>query len=132
MEYLLPLSLIFIAISGASEAVMDKIQFHFEKSIFSKSKYNSLFWNPSISWKNKYESIETLKPKFWGSTTYFVFLTDAWHLFKFFKNTFIFVAISLAFLISCNSINYAILYFIIGRSIYGASFSLMFYKILKL
>ena len=128
------LSIFFIVVSGASEAVMDKLQFHFHKSIFSGSKYKQEFWDPSKSWVNKYKSVDTLEPKFLGSTTYFVFLTDAWHLFKFFKNTSIFIALSLAFLISPNfnyDIVFALIYFILGRALYGMSFSLTFYIILN-
>ena len=44
--------LLFI-LSGMFEAVMDKLQFHYEQSIFKNFK-NQLFWNPDVSWKNKY------------------------------------------------------------------------------
>ena len=77
--YLIIFSLLFIA--GVSKAVMDKINFHFEKSIFVK--LNGLFWNPVYSWTNKYKGgVYTWGPRFWGSTTFFVSFTDAWHLFQ--------------------------------------------------
>lgn len=38
---------------------MDKLQFHYDRSIFSEFK-NQQFWNPEISWKNKWEPY---KPK---------------------------------------------------------------------
>ena len=94
------LSTIFVLVSSASEAVMDKLQFHWYKSIFSINprKYYEDFWNPYFSWKNKYSNVSTKEPKFFGSKTIFVFLTDAWHLFKFFKNLSIFLVILFAFL----------------------------------
>ena len=44
-----------ISLSAISESIMDKIQFHYDKSIFSTEKYNQLFWNPIESWKNKWK-----------------------------------------------------------------------------
>lgn len=41
------------------------------------------WWNPNISWKNKYKNNDpTQGPKFFGSTTFLVWLTDAWHFSK--------------------------------------------------
>lgn len=51
--------LIFIIISAIAKSIMDKLQFHYERSIFIKFK-NQQFWNPEISWKNKWVSY---KPK---------------------------------------------------------------------
>jgi hypothetical protein len=133
--------LLFIMISGASEAVMDKVQFHYEKSIFwNEEKYKQNFWDPERSWVNKYKPGSTSEPKFWGSTTYFVFTTDAWHLFKFFKNTFLFISMGTSMYASSffskefdlSNILLILLFVIIGRAFYGLSFNLMFDKILKL
>lgn len=52
---------------------------------------DNLFWDPKISYRNKWaygfegEQIE----RFWGSSRWFVFLTDAWHLLGFFHNALI-------------------------------------------
>ena len=76
-----------IVVAGAANAVMDIIQHKFKASIFSeKEDYEELFWNPKFSWKNKYRydnNTKKLKEKFLGSTTVFVWTTDAWHLFQF-------------------------------------------------
>ena len=44
------------------------------------------YWNKNLSWANKYDyeslMFSEYKPKFFGSTTFLVFLTDAWHLFN--------------------------------------------------
>jgi len=118
------ISLILVAFSSISEAVMDKINFHFDKSIFSDKK-NKLFWNPNESWKNKWK--EDLKTeKFLGSSTIFVFTTDAWHLFKFFKNTSLFIGLPLLYLSGFN----IILSIVISRIVYGLIFTLFFDKIL--
>ena len=51
MIYLL-IPILFYCLSGVLDAVMDTLKTHYSISIFSK--YNPLFWNPDISWKNKY------------------------------------------------------------------------------
>lgn len=118
--------LILVSLSAISESIMDKIQFHYDKSIFSNEKYNQLFWNPTESWKNKWK--EDLKTeKFLGSSTIFVFTTDAWHLFKFFKNTFLFIGLPLLCLGGIN----IILSVIIARVLYGLTFTLYFDRLLK-
>jgi len=122
---LISLSVILIIISGVSEAIMDKLNFHFDKSIFSNIKYKQIFWNPIESWKNKWK--EDLKTeKFIGSSTLFVFTTDAWHLFKFFRNTSLFIGLGLIAFTTYNPI----IMVIIARIIYGLSFTLFFDYIL--
>lgn len=73
------ISLIFIVVAAISVAIMDVIQFHFYGSIF---KNFPKFCNPETSWKNKYKE-GTTTPKFFGSTTFLVWITDLWHLAKF-------------------------------------------------
>lgn len=119
------LGFLLITFAAVSESIMDKIQFHYDKSIFKNSKYNQLFWNPIESWKNKWK--EDLKTeKFIGSSTIFVFTTDAWHLFKFFRNTSLFIGLPL---IAIGDMN-VILSVIIGRVLYGLTFTLCFDKLL--
>lgn len=126
------LAIIFVIISGISEAVMDKIQFHWHKTIFSinPNRYKPLFWNPELSWANKYKDTQTLEPKFKGSTTIFVFTTDAWHLFKFFKNTSIFLAIFFTSLI-CKDFLFLVVFASLLRVVYGGAFVLFYNKLLE-
>lgn len=133
------ISIIFVLVSSASEAVMDKLQFHWYKSIFSINprKYYEDFWNPYFSWKNKYSNVETKEPKFFGSTSIFVFLTDGWHLFKFFKNLSIFLSIGFSTLMgiyynfTINPILFTIIYVCGLRILYGLNFTLFFNVILQ-
>ena len=123
------IGLILTIFSGLSEAVMDTLQFHFYKSPFVK--YNPQFWNPQLSWINKYKKGDpSLGPKFPGSTTIFVALTDGWHSFKLLRNLFLFVGLCLV-AIPCLNINYVIIYFITARILYGISFQLLFKKLGK-
>jgi hypothetical protein len=126
------LAVLFISISAISEAVMDKLQFHWSKTIFAinPDKYKPLFWNPKLSWENKYKDAETLEPKFLGSTTLFVFTTDAWHLFKFFKNTSIFLALFFILLIF-KSFLFSAIFTISVRILYGGAFVLFYNKLLE-
>lgn len=123
------LGFILIILASISEAIMDKLQFHYHKSIFKFNpvKYNQLFWDASISWKNKYKENSMTEPKFYGSTTMFVFLTDAWHLFKFLRNIFLFIGLPL---IAIGPLN-IFLAIILARIIYGLFFNLFFDKILE-
>ena len=72
---------ILLFISALAKAIQDKLQFHFEKSVFMSVK-NPQYWNPVISWKNKYKNYDkTRGERFLGSSTIFVSLLDGWHLF---------------------------------------------------
>tara|TARA_R100000988_G_scaffold85680_1_gene48553 strand:- start:479 stop:859 length:381 start_codon:yes stop_codon:yes gene_type:complete len=123
------IGLILTMFAGLSEAVMDTLQFHFYKSPFAK--YNHQYWNPQLSWRNKYKKGDpSLGPKFPGSTTIFVSLTDGWHSFKLLRNLFLFVGLCLV-AIPCLNINYIIIYFITARILYGISFQLLFKKLGK-
>lgn len=72
---------ILISIAAACNAVMDKVSFHYSHSIFAN--LNELFWNPNLSWKNKYKNGDQEQgERFPFSATALVMFTDAWHLFK--------------------------------------------------
>lgn len=77
-----------IATGGMLNGTMDKLQFHYNKSVFPKGQEKLLwlgeeYWNPAISWKNKYKDWPSdPRPAFPGATTWLVSLTDAWHLLK--------------------------------------------------
>jgi hypothetical protein len=120
------LGLVFVAASSVAEAIMDKIQFHYDKSIFSNDKYKQTFWDPTKSWVNKWKDSSAKDERFLGSSSIFVFTTDAWHLFKFFRNTFLFIGLPL---LSFGSIN-VILAAILARIIYGLVFTICFNKLL--
>ena len=120
------LGLLFVAAASVSEAIMDKIQFHYDISRFSQYKYKQTFWNPNLSWVNKWKDSSAKEEKFLGSSSIFVFTTDAWHLFKFFRNTFLFIGLPL---LSFGSMN-IILAAILARIIYGLVFTICFDKLL--
>jgi len=122
------IGIIFFTLAGIFEAIMDTLQFHYSYSVFHSLR-NRLFWDPSLSWRNKYKNGDPFDgPKFPGSTTIFVGLTDAWHLFKTLRTLSLFIGI-IFIAIPCNSIWLVILWVIVARIIFGLTFTL-FYKIL--
>lgn len=94
-HFLALLFLLFLA--GAANGFMDALQFHGAWQNFEAVE----FWNPDKSWKNKWaKDSEGLvlvgTEKFWGSSRWFVAITDAWHLLKFFQLFFLKMAVLLA------------------------------------
>jgi len=88
--------MILLVISGVAKSVKDTLKDHYYSSIFSKLK-NWQYWDASKSWINKYKfpySIE-MEPKFFGSTTFLAWTTDAWHLFDTIQSTAWQIALSI-------------------------------------
>jgi len=67
---------LFLFIAGLLNGLMDTLVHHFGTSILKS--LNPLFWDASISWKNKYIDRDPSK----GRTLLPVMLTDAWHFVK--------------------------------------------------
>jgi len=113
------ISIILLIISGLSKAIQD-----ISDSSYSSSKLsylNASFWNKSISWKNKWKNNdESQGEKFLGSSSIFVFITDAWHLFDVIRDITLIISLLLTPFIW---------FFIIAYIIRQLSFS-FFYKIL--
>ena len=84
----------FLLCAGLCNGVMDSLQFHYPQTVFSDAKrFEPQFWNPAESWKNKYRNGDPRQgEKFFGSSTALVFVTDAWHLFKFLMLKFFILA----------------------------------------
>jgi hypothetical protein len=85
--------LLFLFIAAINKAIMDKLVFHYEKSIFSKFK-NENWWDKTKSYKNKWKNgNQEDGERFWGSSRWFVSFTDAWHLHQKVFLTFIFLSV---------------------------------------
>lgn len=83
-KHIAPAASVFVA--GCFEGVMDGLQFHYDGS--------HPFWQPDISWKNKYINKDPNQGKTFRGK-YLVFTTDGWHLMKFGRNLSIFTALTL-------------------------------------
>lgn len=68
---ILSLSLFCFALAGAMNAVMDTLDHHFTTSIFLG--LNDQWWNPAISWHNKYD---------YSFPFNITQISDGWHFFK--------------------------------------------------
>lgn len=88
---------ILLLLAGIANGITDSLQFHYPTSF--AAEWNPDYWNPNKSWESKYqkdaegELVRPLTPRYFGSTTFLVFTTDAWHLFKFIHHAFLRVAI---------------------------------------
>jgi hypothetical protein len=84
------LSYLFLLLAGFSNGLMDLIAYRYYLSIFNKSK----FFNPNVSWRNKWKNGNPeYGERFLFSSTIFVFLTDGWHLVKWFMIKFILLSV---------------------------------------
>lgn len=90
-------SYVFISLAGIAKAIMDKVNFHFEKSVFNKR--NIYYWNPEYSWINKYNKITDNSQEVFTRKKWFkiipvpVLFTDFWHLVQTFHISLIMLAI---------------------------------------
>lgn len=74
------LAAMFLILAAACNACMDTLQFHYYTSVFNRSGQKDWmqWWNPEVSWKNKYIDGD---PRH-GKKKTIIFFTDAWHMFK--------------------------------------------------
>jgi len=126
------LSILFFVLAFIFIAVSDTIKFHWSTSIFYKIKNKKLnnWLNPdNYIYMYKNGDIYTRKEAFWGSSRWFAFLVDGWHMFKMLTiNSFI---LSLTMYSGYKSYFCIILDTFIIYVIYGLVFELFFSKILK-
>jgi hypothetical protein len=112
-----------LLVSAVSKAVMDSISHGFSQSIFSN--LNPLFWDPKVSWKNKWK-YENRYVKLIMST-WLVMFTDAWHLFQFLAYKSIILAIALSTVISLpefvNWVMWAVILAIMHQSFFHFFYS---------
>lgn len=103
-------AIILILICGIAAGFKDRLQFHFNTlkpvrwilwvvdRLTSKRPvfFTEQFWNPELSWKNKYRNRDPGQgEKFRHSTTLLVWLTDGYHLLQFFQLNGLILAIAL-------------------------------------
>jgi hypothetical protein len=76
-------------ISGALDGTIESLSYHYNNGFKLRCKnVNNQFWDPAISWQNKYKNGNcNMGEKFYGSTSVFAFTTDAYHLLRTCKRT---------------------------------------------
>lgn len=130
------LVVVFAILTGLANSALDLLadEVAFDRSVFKK--WPRSFWLKTASWRNKYKRYKTgklvvkrnnpdgsveYKPRFWGSTTVFVFLTDGWHLVQFFQWSFASAAIVTA--LGYHGLKWWLAWFFV-RGIISGGFSL--------
>lgn len=85
-QYILPGTTMFL--SGMLDGTVESINYHYENGFKREIKdADDQFWNPELSWKNKYKNGDPAQgPRFYGSTSALVFTTDAYHALRTSKN----------------------------------------------
>lgn len=90
-----PLASFFVA--GAFEGVAETLKWHYWEFEGVHSGADEQYWNPSVSWVNKYKGgVSANGAKFPLSTTAFVWMTDGYHLMRFGKVSFLTVGLVLS------------------------------------
>jgi hypothetical protein len=76
-------ALVLWGMAGMADGTAETLQFHYSAFKSKCPSCDDQYWWPEVSWTNKYyQPSEALRPKFPGSTTVFVWTTDAYHLFR--------------------------------------------------
>jgi hypothetical protein len=116
-------SVILVIVAGVAKGFMDTLQFHYYQM---RWKLNPQYWNPEISWQNKYTWGKG-KPRWfqWLLKNPLVFITDGWHLMQFvFLNSLCLIPAIL------QPYYNPFLAFLVIRGIFGILFSLFYNYIL--
>ena len=72
-----------LMLAAVLNAVMDKLQFHYDRSLFASMKEHRQWLDPRLSWHNKWRNGDPKQGEaFPLSSTSLVALTDAWHCAK--------------------------------------------------
>lgn len=120
------ISIMFWFLACVCNSIMDVLSTRYDVSIFGNYS-NQLFWDWKISWRNKWKNGDILQgEKFLFSSTIFVFLTDAWHLFKFLM--LLFLILSIYFYVPIIGIFDIPLFFIIWGITFELFYNFVFFK----
>lgn len=133
-------STILIALAAVFKAGNDKALFHYEKSIFKK--FNPTFFNNEISWINKWKTVKRYeedkrvlvhpkREKFFGSSTFMVWISDWYHLSNMFHTSLFKLAIISIFFFGLPIFHENMwlmigLNFVLFKVVYGATFTIFF------
>ena len=76
-------TLLMLMCAATLNAVMDTLQFHYDRSVFAPMKAHRPWLDPRVSWRNKWRDGDPKQGEaFPLSSTSLVGLTDAWHCAK--------------------------------------------------
>ena len=125
-------TLVFVLLAGAFNGCMDLVA---DPTAFAKSRFpkdDEMFYLKTESWKNKWKNGDPKQgPKFFGSTTFLVFVTDFWHLMQFGHGTMWTLAILSAIFISPLPWWGYLLGFVVSKTSYSVGFHLTYTLIFR-
>ena len=76
------ISILLMIFAGFWNSVMDVLKTRYNTSIFASWKHQN-WLKPSLSWRNKWKNGDQSQgERFFGSSTFLVWITDFWHLAK--------------------------------------------------
>lgn len=120
--YLLIIICSLLFLSGICEGMVEALRFRYQ-SVKRLLNTSDRFWNPAISWKNKYKNGDPAQgAKFLFSTNALVWLTDGYHLMNFVSNCLLFAAFASACTLGLGLI-YVPIVFIAAHAAYSAGCS---------
>ncbi|HEV7404143.1 MAG TPA: hypothetical protein VGO11_14480 [Chthoniobacteraceae bacterium] len=125
-------SLSMLLLAASLDAVMDKLQFHYDRSVFAPMKAHRQWLDPRLSWRNKWRNGDARQGEaFPLSSTSLVGLTDAWHCAKSLWIACILLAILAPFTALVRLRWWAwVLVFFGAEVVYGGWFELLFSRVL--
>lgn len=93
---------LLVVLAAICDAIMDTLWHHYGDSVFKN--LNLQFWNPKISWKNKYIDNNPNKGRKKWKILGFEFnkpvqISDGWHIFKTIKIILLISVITLAYFV---------------------------------
>jgi hypothetical protein len=95
-EQIAPAVMMFFA--GAADGLNQVISFKYESFKKAFPGVNNTFWSPKVSYRNKYKNNDPRQgAKFFGSTTFLVWTTDAYHSTRFAEHLFMVGAVAVKF-----------------------------------
>lgn len=85
-------------VAGAADGYNQAILFHYDTWKDYHPNANDQYWNPYISWENKYKDASNgdFSPAYFGSKTFLVFTTDAYHMTRMIDHTSMLTAVVLS------------------------------------
>ena len=123
-----PITAMFLA--GAVNGVNQDLLFHYNEFESTFPNANLQFWDPDISWRNKYLNGDPLQgEKFLGSSTVFAGFTDGYHSTILARNLFITTSICLS--PQTRGWKPFLTKTLIYRLSYGLGFELVYSKLIK-
>ncbi len=123
---------VLLFLAAVSNSVMDVLQFRYSASVFAKPPFQQQFCNPQLSWKNKWKNGNPAEGEsFLGSSTIWVFTTDAWHLAQFCMFTFFeLIVVVTYYWWKTPKLYVSVLQFIMLKIFFGLTFELFFTAVL--